>query len=252
MDGVSVLEEDRGVIAGPVQQVLRMRRANALVAQFAEPAPGGADGGPRVLRGRQEVVVATARLLDSATREVRQYDAPLPGGHPDPGQGLRARPSRGIRHRVVTGSAVDPATGGAATRPAHRWGVEQRSLPRLPFRMLIADAHTALVGRGPEESVLVGPSMLLDVLVDGFESTWGLATPVDRPALQPVTAQPAVTEEDRQLLAVMAAGATDQAISRQLHISVRTVQRRVRALMDRLEAGTRFQAGMNAAKRGWI
>ncbi|WP_214407941.1 helix-turn-helix domain-containing protein [Pseudonocardia lacus] len=219
-----------------------MRRANALVAQFAEQPPGG-DDGTRPLRGRQEVAAATARLLDSATREVRQYDVPIPVGRPETGEGLRARPSRGIRHRIVTDDS--------ATRPVHRWGVEQRSLPRVPFRMLIADSHAALVGRGPDEALLIGPSLLLDVLVDGFESTWGLATPVDRPSLQPA-AQPAVSEEDRRLLVVMAAGATDQAISRQLHISVRTVQRRVRALMDRLEAGTRFQAGMNAAKRGWI
>ncbi|MCO1653498.1 helix-turn-helix domain-containing protein [Pseudonocardia humida] len=219
-----------------------MRRANALVAQFAEQ-PFGGDDGTRPLRGRQEVAAAGMRLLDSATREVRQYDVPAPVGRPDVGDGLRARPSRGIRHRIVTDDS--------ATRPVHRWGVEQRSLPRVPFRMLIADSHAALVGRAPEEALLIGPSLLLDVLVDGFESTWSLATPVDRPSLQPV-AQPTVSEEDRRLLVVMAAGATDQAISRQLHISVRTVQRRVRALMDRLEAGTRFQAGMNAAKRGWI
>jgi DNA-binding NarL/FixJ family response regulator len=219
-----------------------MRRANALVAQFAEQPLGG-DDGTRHLRGRQEVAAATVRLLESATREVRQYDVPVPVSRIEAGDALRARPSRGIRHRIVTDDS--------ATRPVHRWGVEQRSLPRVPFRMLIADSHAALVGRGPDEALLIGPSLLLDVLVDGFESTWGLATPVDRPSLQPA-AQPSVSEEDRQLLVVMAAGATDQAISRQLHISVRTVQRRVRALMDRLEAGTRFQAGMNAAKRGWI
>jgi DNA-binding NarL/FixJ family response regulator len=219
-----------------------MRRANALVAQFAEQPLGG-DDGTRPLRGRQEVAAATVRVLDSATREVRQYDVPVPVSRIEAGEALRARPSRGIRHRIVTDDS--------ATRPVHRWGVEQRSLPRVPFRMLIADSHAALVGRGPDEALLIGPSLLLDVLVDGFEATWGLATPVDRPSLQPA-AQPSVSEEDRQLLVVMAAGATDQAISRQLHISVRTVQRRVRALMDRLEAGTRFQAGMNAAKRGWI
>jgi DNA-binding CsgD family transcriptional regulator len=238
-----VLEDDRGTLSGPVQQVLRMRRANAVVAQFAEPGLGVDECGGRVLRGRQDIAAAAARLLDTATREVRQYDVAGPVGRPDIGEGARVRPSRGIRHRVV----VDDS----AARPAHRWGVEQRSLPRVPFRMLIADSQAALVGRGAEESLLVGPSLLLDVLVDGFESVWNLASPVDRPTHQSL-AQPAVTDEDRRLLAVMAAGATDQAISRQLHISVRTVQRRVRALMDRLDAGTRFQAGMNAAKRGWI
>ena len=240
---VSVLEDDRGLLAGPVQQVLRMRRANALVAQFAEQSPGADECGARILRGRQDISAAAMRLLDSATREVRQYDLPGPGGRLDIGDGMPARPSRGIRHRIVTDESV--------TRPSHRWGVEQRRLPQVPFRMLIADSHAALVGRGADESLLVGPSLLLDVLVDGFESVWAMASPVERPSHQPALVS-TVTEEERKLLSVMAAGATDQAISRQLHISVRTVQRRVRALMDRLEAGTRFQAGMNAAKRGWI
>ena len=223
-----------------------MRRANALVAQFAEQSLGADECGARILRGRQDISAAATRLLDTATREVRQCDMPGPGGRLDVGNGTAARPSRpsrGIRHRVVTDESV--------TRASHRWGVEQRRLPQVPFRMLIADSHAALVGHGLDEALLVGPSLLLDVLVDSFESMWSMATPVERPTHQP-TLVPTVTEDDRKLLSVMAAGATDQAISRQLHISVRTVQRRVRALMDRLEAGTRFQAGMNAAKRGWI
>jgi DNA-binding NarL/FixJ family response regulator len=32
----------------------------------------------------------------------------------------------------------------------------------------------------------------------------------------------------------------------------RTVQRRVRELLDRLGAGTRFQAGLQAVRRGWL
>lgn len=240
---MSVLEEDRGVLAGPVQHVLRMRRTNALVAQLAEQNVGSEDGGVRPLRGRQDVLAAAGRLLETATREVRQFDAPGVAGRPEVGEGAAPRLSRGIRHRIITDDSV--------SRPA-RWGVEHRRVPHVPYRMLIADSHGALFGRSPEESLLVGPSLLLDLLIEGFESTWHLATPVERPSLQSTVAGSAVTEEERRLLIVMAAGATDQAISRQLHISVRTVQRRVRALMDRLEAGTRFQAGMNAAKRGWI
>jgi DNA-binding NarL/FixJ family response regulator len=57
---------------------------------------------------------------------------------------------------------------------------------------------------------------------------------------------------DRTILALMAAGATDATIARQTGISQRTVERRVRALMDQLGAGTRFQAGVQAARRGLI
>ncbi|TDO64016.1 regulatory LuxR family protein [Kribbella sp. VKM Ac-2571] len=57
---------------------------------------------------------------------------------------------------------------------------------------------------------------------------------------------------DRDILMLLAGGATDDMISRRLRISPRTTQRRVRALMDALGAQTRFQAGVQAARRRWI
>jgi DNA-binding NarL/FixJ family response regulator len=41
-------------------------------------------------------------------------------------------------------------------------------------------------------------------------------------------------------------------IARQVRISQRTVERRLRAIMDELGATTRFQAGVQAAKRGLV
>ena len=60
------------------------------------------------------------------------------------------------------------------------------------------------------------------------------------------------TRRDQTILALLAAGAPDATIARQTGVSQRTVERRVRALMDRLGAGTRFQAGVQAARRGLI
>jgi len=57
---------------------------------------------------------------------------------------------------------------------------------------------------------------------------------------------------DQMILALLAAGAPDATIARQAGVSQRTVERRVRALMDQLGAGTRFQAGVQAARRGMI
>jgi len=50
----------------------------------------------------------------------------------------------------------------------------------------------------------------------------------------------------------MAAGAPDASIARQAGVSQRTVERRLRSLMDRLGAETRFQAGVLAVHRGWL
>ena len=57
---------------------------------------------------------------------------------------------------------------------------------------------------------------------------------------------------DVHLLSLLSDGRSDSTIARLSGISLRTVERRVRSLMDRLGAKTRFQAGVQAARRGWI
>jgi adenosylmethionine-8-amino-7-oxononanoate aminotransferase len=47
-------------------------------------------------------------------------------------------------------------------------------------------------------------------------------------------------------------GLTDEAAARQLGVSVRTVRRQMAALMGKLGASSRFQAGHKAAERGWL
>ena len=54
------------------------------------------------------------------------------------------------------------------------------------------------------------------------------------------------------LLQQLAAGAQDEQIARRLGVSLRTVRRRGADLMSELGAESRFQAGVEAAKRGWI
>ncbi|MFD0381698.1 response regulator transcription factor [Streptomyces stramineus] len=61
-----------------------------------------------------------------------------------------------------------------------------------------------------------------------------------------------IDARDRQILTLMASGATDDAIARRLGLGRRTVVRRVSALLAMLGATTRFQAGVQAARRGWL
>ena len=61
-----------------------------------------------------------------------------------------------------------------------------------------------------------------------------------------------VDEDTRQLLALLASGLKDDAIARQLGLSTRTMRRRIRNLLDDLAAANRFQAGVQAARRGWL
>ena len=60
------------------------------------------------------------------------------------------------------------------------------------------------------------------------------------------------TGGQRLLLRQLAGGAKDEQIARALGLSVRTVRRRVAELLDELGADSRFQAGAEAVRRGWL
>ena len=53
------------------------------------------------------------------------------------------------------------------------------------------------------------------------------------------------------ILALLLAGMTDQALAGQLGLSLRTVQRRIRVLMDKAGVDTRIQLGWHAGREGW-
>jgi DNA-binding NarL/FixJ family response regulator len=58
--------------------------------------------------------------------------------------------------------------------------------------------------------------------------------------------------EELRILTLLTAGLPDDVIARELGISERTYQRRVRAMMERVNAQTRFQLARQAARRGWL
>jgi DNA-binding NarL/FixJ family response regulator len=58
--------------------------------------------------------------------------------------------------------------------------------------------------------------------------------------------------QDREVLSLLLAGLTDEAIARELDVTVRTVGRRVRQLMDAAGVNTRIQLGWQASRPGWL
>ena len=134
----------------------------------------------------------------------------------------------------------------------------------LPMKLAIADRQLAiipLIVNAPthdtpsqvESAVVVYQSSLLDALAMLFEALWERALPLSFSAEMEMDLGAEGDDEERELLlALLTAGLTDEVIARQLKISIRTVRRRVRHLMDHLGVVTRFQAGLQAAKRGWL
>jgi DNA-binding NarL/FixJ family response regulator len=57
---------------------------------------------------------------------------------------------------------------------------------------------------------------------------------------------------DLRILSLLLAGLTDTSTARQLDLGLRTVQRRIKRLMEIADVSTRLQLGWHAYERGWI
>ena len=125
------------------------------------------------------------------------------------------------------------------------------------MKMALCDNRLALMpvstsgSSADQAGYLVHPSSLLDALSELFEARWDKAVPLNqRPA--PNGEEQILTDSDRDLLGLLAAGTTDETIARTLGWSVRTVRRHIHRIMTLTGAETRFQAGMQASRRGWV
>ncbi len=163
---------------------------------------------------------------------------------------------RAIYPRAVLEAPGDPYRLVEAVRN----GEQARIVAESPLQLVLADRSLALVSLLPEDgddepsAVLVHPSGLLDALAALFEMTWAGAVPLvaDNVMVTEDAAGTAPSTEDLRLLSLLLAGLTDQTIAVQLGLSTRTVQRRVRDLIELAGVRTRLQLVWQAAHRGWI
>ncbi|MGC4893484.1 LuxR C-terminal-related transcriptional regulator [Micromonospora sp. DT31] len=155
-----------------------------------------------------------------------------------------------IRHIYQETVLQDPASCAYAQDMAE-YGEESRVLPGAPVRMTLVDRRIALlpieshVGRGAVE---IRSVRLVSALCLLFDLLWEKSVPLSRWAGN----VEGLTRQASAILRLLRHGRTDEAIGRQLGLSERTVRRTVADLMKRLDAESRFQAGVEAALRGWI
>ncbi|TKD53728.1 LuxR family transcriptional regulator [Micrococcus luteus] len=236
--------------------------AETLRAEFHR-RPGAARDAVEVVVGGPEIVGAGVQIARQARRLVRGFDrGPYfhDGSLPDDAQSRSW--TRGVPWRVVyEGRSLQ-------AEPPERWehlgstpGETGRILPRLPFKLLIADDDAALVGlagaAGQGEALVVRGSLLVDAFVRLFELQWELALPIADVARggddgADGLGGDVLTEVERRLVAMLSSGMTDEAMARAIGLSHRTVQRRLADLARRVGAEGRFQLGVQAARRGWV
>src|SRR4051794_24486045 len=281
--GVVRVDGTRVDVASPVET---LRRGGEAQAAHARPGPRPLRGAGRAQRllggvGRAiEVLAAEQRLApsaDGATTELLGGEVWMGGDVLGrvrslllDGDGdlvwLRPDQWRGPREELMIGLVAEVIASGRRSRAiypvralhdapdvlAARLGVGEqvRVLPELPTRLLVVGDACAVVpeplGLADLPLSVVRQRGVVEALGCWFEELWGRAA---APGLDP--AEPPV-DLRRFLLEQLAAGAHDEQIARKLGISLRTVRRRVAGLMTELGADSRFQAGVEAARRGWI
>ncbi|MFD9797005.1 LuxR family transcriptional regulator [Streptomyces sp. NPDC059070] len=237
------VEESRIAVGGAFES-FRRRRLAAYNDDLVEVVTGDAVG-PRM-----------RHAWTSAREQIRQFESPpyfpLPGATQD----ALATLARGVRQRVVYSreSLEYPGHLEEAIEPCVNAGEQARVLPSVPVKLVIIDEAYALVSLSIKEAdvhnamLVVQPCGLLSALVALFEQSWQNALPFHGTTTRPGGLAPA----DRRLLWLLAGGASDEVIARELGVSRRTFFRRLQILMAQLGAANRFQMALQAQRNGWL
>ena len=136
-------------------------------------------------------------------------------------------------------------------------GVKIRFADRPFDRMLIFDGAVAVVpvesGNSRRGALVVREPSLVSGLEELFEGVWSAAQvlELDTSESEEVSGDQ-LTQAELEVLAMLSAGTTDEAIARRLGISVRHLRRRVGHILAVLGVGSRFGAGVEAARRGLL
>jgi DNA-binding CsgD family transcriptional regulator len=243
------------LVASRQEDLERFRsRARDLAASYQSARTGvGGDlveliEGPTAIRHRVE------QMQLGAEREMKVVDCPpyfdSPVANPIEFQLLR----RGVACQVIyDSSGLEGKRRMDFTMACIQAGEQARSLPSVRMKMLIADQREAMIplsfaATEPTAAIFVRASPLLTALVTCFDLLWERAVPIAATGSVPGL----LDQRDLELLTMLAGGVKDAAIIRALGITQRTMTRRVGHILAVLDARTRFQAGLQAARRGWL
>lgn len=231
--------------------------AEVVAEQYNELLTARSSGDVEVIKGREN---ASRRIEELASKARETFWGLVPAHVDDVVQPADQSPDfgllgRGLRMRTIylqSMTASKQALDYAAT--IHRLGGEVRSTPTLPMRLLILDHEIAIMPMDPNSptagAVIHRTPAVVSVALALFDAYWARASemfdPDDRDDDTPLT------PHEAEVLRLLAGGAKDEQVARLLGISLRTARRITANLSERLDAASRFELGVAAAKRGWV
>lgn len=236
----------------------------------------------RPIRGVREVTAALTALVRSARREMLIFDDPgscpgqcvpeefaefagacvrAAGDHvwldSGPGTAAGSTAGRGRRRR-------SPSIGVRRIVPRHALAALPHSVPRqlpgrarqtesIPFKMILVDRCVAAVPLDLQLHyhglLLIRDPVVVRALARTHETWW--ETGEELPTAGTRTPG-GLSARLRPVLEAMVAGLTDETAATRLGLSSRTYSRRVGEVLTALGTTSRFRAGAEAARRGWI
>jgi DNA-binding CsgD family transcriptional regulator/sugar-specific transcriptional regulator TrmB len=253
-----LLARQQAEIAHRHQKIEESKAAFALLlAERAEQRARVPEPGIERLEGIDAIRAQLEELAVSCQWEACSF---MPGGAQSEANLKASRAldaeaiDRGVRLRTVY---LDSVRNDQPTLDYANWlsesGSEVRTTTTLPLRMLIVDRRVAVVPVDAEHSgsvaMVLSNSGVVTALMALFNSVWKGATPLGSSRRRD---EQGLSTQERQVLRLLGVGLTDEAIARQMGVSVRTARRVAADLITRLAARSRFQAGARAALRGWI
>ncbi|WP_200301775.1 helix-turn-helix transcriptional regulator [Streptomyces adelaidensis] len=214
-----------------------------------------------------EVVIGAAAIAQrflqlqlGATEEVCAMvtGAPIAVSGPENNPAEEQATGRGVGYRVVVERAdLDEDSGLTELTAALGREERVRVMDGVPTKLVIADRTLAMVPltthTAEPAALVVHASGLLELLSGLFESAWRQALPLRLSAGHVAEGEPDGPDDtDLEILSLLLAGMTDASVAKQLDLGLRTVQRRVKRLMELTGVTTRLQLGWHAYERAWV
>ncbi|MDN3023615.1 LuxR C-terminal-related transcriptional regulator [Streptomyces sp. S.PB5] len=254
----ALLARQQAELAAQQMRVEASRAAAAkLIAECSTLRPRVLDDDSERLIGPEAIRDRLAQLAEETKQEIATF---APGGAHS-AEDLQASRipnaallERGVRMRTVY---LDSVRNHQPTLDHVTWlnarGGQVRTAPTLPIRMVISDRRQAVLPIDTVDAragaVILHGAGTVAALCALFEGIWSSSIPL---GTMPKADADEMPPQERAVLKMLAQGYTDEAIANRLGVSPRTARRIAADLMERLEARSRFEAGVHAVQDGWL
>ncbi len=249
-----------------LQQYQRVAQTQVVISELenlyeTRELPGSEDHGVE----RLEDVPAVRDRIEELSFFTRDSVFAIQPGGPQTKESLEAsRPldqrsmRRGMDLRLIhEASVLDDELNRAYLRELVMGGAKVRVTHQHIDRMLIFDGKIAIVPVDPANSLrgalVVRHPGLLSGFIDLFHRAWADAAELPwQGDIEETTPTIEISDQDKKILELLASGCTDETSAREVGVSVRHLRRTISRLMQDLGASSRFEAGVEAARRGWL